>query len=433
METVEHTPSYDWVGESASRLAKASLLIYLFFALFGTALPFQEQTGLPEDGATENLVNQIVYTTLFALSFIGLLPRRSQAIEILKQEKYLGLFLLWSLLSISWSDFPYQSFKRWIQISGMVIVFVSALLYIESEEESLGYVRAILIAYIPLSLLSVLLVPGATQWKFPAWRGLASHKNLLGQISLLSLVIWALAAFQQDLKRKMLALLYCGFSLVLLIGSRSIASAMTCGIMVIIAGIYYTEKTLVRPIVGRFFSPILLFLCIAPPFFFLSIAPDTIDSLFGYFGKDLSLTGRVDIWSTMLDEAREHWIAGCGFDGFWVVNSPAMTWIQQELDWTVPTAHQGYLEILNETGIIGLSLFLFLTISYLKKCMTDETPHPLAWIFITVLILNFSESTLFRLHDASGALFLFSYLALHAEHFREGVSEGMERAGGSLL
>jgi len=408
----------DRVEEYASKLAKASLFLFLFFLFFGTTLPFQERIKNLEDVATENPLKQILFSSLYLVSFISLLPKKSLAIEILKKEKYLGLFLLWLLFTVSWSDFPLVSLKRWLQTAGVTIIFVSAFLHFQSDNQPGNYVRAVLFAYIPLSLLSILLIPGAIQWEFPAWRGFAPHKNTLGQVSLLSLIIWSATVFNRGTGKKILSLVFVGLSLILLVGSRSTTSILTCGILFLLAGALYTDKTIVRPVVGPIFSPLLIIIFFAPLVLLLSSTMGSPDALFGLFGKDMTFTGRVDIWSSILDEIKGHWIIGCGFQGFWMTNKPALAEIYYDLQWEIPHAHQGYLDILNETGIVGLSIFFVMMLSYFKNLWARGKSHPWSWVVLGVLILNLTESTLFRSDDVSGALFLFAYLTLYADQTR---------------
>jgi O-antigen ligase len=419
LDTLGYSAYSDTFEQYASKLAKASLFIYLFFLFFGTTFPFQEKIEHLADIATENPFKQIVFSSLYLVSFISILPKKSLAIGVFKKEKYLGLFLLWSLFTVSWSDFPFVSFARWLQTAGVVIIFVSAFLHFESENQPWSYVRAILFVYIPLSLLSVLLIPGAIQWEFPAWRGLASHKNTLGQVSLLSLIIWSVTAFNRDTGRKILGLVFIGLSLILLVGSRSTTSILTFGILLILASALYAGKIIVRPVVGRFFSSFLMFSFFAPLVLLLFFMPDSLDALTGYFGKDMSFTGRVDIWSNMLEEIKRHWIIGCGFQGFWMTSKSALDVIYSNLQWEMMDSHQGYLDILNETGIVGLSIFFMMVLSYFKNLGTSEKSHPWSWIVISVLILNLTETTLFRSDDVGGVLFLFSYLALYAHRCQE--------------
>jgi O-antigen ligase len=144
------------------------------------------------------------------------------------------------------------------------------------------------------------------------------------------------------------------------------------------------------------------------------LQPNALSSLFGLFEKDISFTGRTDIWSLMIEEIKNHWIFGCGFQGYWSTPKPSLELLLTNLQWQINTAHQGYLDIMNETGIIGLSIFLMMMILYFKNLWHRGKSHYWSWVVIGVLILNFMESTLFHSDDVCGCLFLFSYLSLYA-------------------
>ncbi len=56
-------------------LADISFFAFLFFAFFGTSMPFQERNYDVLKVGSTNLINQVVYTLLFLTSFISLLPK----------------------------------------------------------------------------------------------------------------------------------------------------------------------------------------------------------------------------------------------------------------------------------------------------------------------------------------------------------------------
>ena len=91
--------------------------------------------------------------------------------------------------------------------------------------------------------------------------------------------------------------------------------------------------------------------------------------------------------------------------------------------WQINHAHEGYLDILNETGIIGLSIFLMMMIFYFKNLSSLGKLYHWSWIVIGVLILNFMESNLFS-DNVCGCLFLFSYLSLFANRAQEASGMG---------
>jgi len=69
-----------------------------------------------------------------------------------------------------------------------------------------------------------------------------------------------------------------------------------------------------------------------------------------------TLTGRTQLWSELLTYVRIRPLLGYGFGAFWTAEHTAD--VSLALGWAVPHAHNGYLEIVLELGVVGLSLFV---------------------------------------------------------------------------
>lgn len=402
-----------------SILAKASFFVYLFFLFFGTSLPFQEKVTDVRDVATSNPVNQFLFSFLYILSLVGLMSKGAQIAKFVKREKFLTLFLLWTFLSLFWSDSPFVSFKRWVQTLGTVIIFLSALLYIHPSEKTLPYFKVILFIYIPVTFLSILIFPGAVQWEFPAWRGIAPHKNTLGQVALVSLIFWSYAFQKNDANRKVVALAFWFLSLVLLFGSKSTTCLLTGCFIVLLAGLWHIKKSIIQPASGGLISSTLLMTFLSGLFLIVYLAPDTLESVFHFFGKDMTLTGRVELWGRVFEETKTHLPFGCGFEGFWIASHPFVEMLADELYWVPNESHLGYLDILNESGVVGALVFALMVVFYFRNLISLNKPHFWKWFVIGTLILNLTESTLFRLHSLTGVMFTFSYMALYVDLIRQ--------------
>ncbi|MFX0142378.1 MAG: O-antigen ligase family protein, partial [Candidatus Hodarchaeota archaeon] len=403
---------------NSSNIAKFSFFVYIFFIIFGTELPFQEKITSLEDISTSNPVNQFVFSFLYILSFIHLVMKKQKVIEFVKSEKFLTLFLFYALCSVFWSDFFFISLKRWLQVFGSVIICLAALLSFSSSDEALRYIRAIFIVYLLLTVLSVIFIPGAIQWEFPAWRGLAPHKNLLGQVALISLMIWIFRLEIPHLRKKAFAFVFAGLSFLVYIGARSTTCLMAGSFLLILILIKISGKILGPPGVDRFF-----FLTASASFsvIFFSVyflAPDIFVSFFDLFGKNMTFTGRTDLWDLIFNISKGHLLLGCGFGGFWIMDSPHLTPIFEEFVWLPNTAHMGYLDILNETGIIGIILFALMIIFYFKNSYKYNILHKWQWLFVVVLILNIQETTLFQKNMFTGVIFIISYLASYTHEFK---------------
>src|SRR6059036_3515057 len=206
----------------AEKVSRTSFFLYFLFVLVGTA-PFQDTVTDVADVATSNPINQIVDSLIPFISILCLVPQRKKLFSLIRQEKYLTLFLVWCLATILWSDFPFNSFKLWVRLIGSTTVILALFLNVKSPDEALRYLKAALVIYIPISLVAIAVVPAATQFEFavPAWRGLAMSKNVLGQISFISTFIWAFTISIRSGKKRLGSWLFLFASLILLLGSRS--------------------------------------------------------------------------------------------------------------------------------------------------------------------------------------------------------------------
>jgi O-antigen ligase len=398
-----------------SILSKISFFLFLTFVIFGTSSPYREVLDV-EDIVTANPRNQILFSSLYFLSIIAILPKANLIFKFIKKEKFLCFFILWSLLSVFWSDHTFVSFKRWVQLTGTIVILLAAIIHFSSVDDAIRYFQLIFYIYMPLNLLAVLFIPDAIQWHFPAWRGLTDHKNHLGQISLMSLIFWVYSFYQGNMKNRAIAVFYVCLSLILLLGSRSATAILTTGILFFILGFEVAFKRIFRTVIGSSLSSLLFvafFICLIPIFY---LGMDYIGFMPELFGKDLTFSGRTDLWASIFDEAKTHLLYGCGFGGFWVVGSAPIESLYNLHVWLPKQAHLGYLDTINETGIIGLAIVALMVICYFIYLLKFESPHFWKWFVIAALVLNTMESCLMSSsRNITGILFLYSYLALFYE------------------
>ena len=70
-------------------------------------------------------------------------------------------------------------------------------------------------------------------------------------------------------------------------------------------------------------------------------------------GKDPSLTGRTDIWDALMREVAERPWTGFGYQAFWGKDSVPAAFIRAETQWPVPSAHNGWIDLLIQLGWPG--------------------------------------------------------------------------------
>jgi O-antigen ligase len=390
-------------------LSKISFLICIFFIFFGTDLPFQAKSGGGVEEIVEsNIVNQLVFTSLFLLALVTLIPKYKYVITFIKSEKFFSLFFLWCAITILWSDYSFVAFKRYFQYLTIFLVILSILSYIENLEKISELVKYILITYLFVSLIS-LIIPRAFD-SFGNFKGIASSKNAFGQIAFVCAVLWGSLFSRGNLKGKTFYLLLLILSIALVILSRSMTMI---AILMLVAILNYLLKINKEFEVLGFKKIFFFVLIIFFSAFILSIiilTPETLNIFFRDMGKDMTLTGRTEIWGDILNNAKSHIFWGCGYQSFWVSDNPFIEdWYQTHF-WILMQSHNGYIDIINELGIVGAILFTFIIIKFLRVIGQLKNNGFYLWIFIATLILNLTESTIIRPQHPTGVMLMLAYL-----------------------
>lgn len=401
-------------------IAKISLAFYLGAVFFGTSLPFRDVVTEIEDKTSSNLFNQVLFSAVFVASAISLWPLRSSAATFIRREKLLAAFMAWCFLSCLWSAYPAATLKRAFQILTGVIVFLAALLHMRRSTDALGHFEAICGLYLPLSLLSVILVPGAIDPLSMTWRGLASSKNHLGQAAVVAALLWFMSfRLRHDWRRRAAALVMLGISLVLLAGSRSVTSSVTlCGVAAVGMLSFITSRLMPRSLAGTFVV-LATFTAIAMIMWVFTASEGALAAVTHSLGKEETFSGRTDLWSSVFEYAASHPLLGTGYGSFWIADNPDVRSLYEEFVWLPNQAHMGYLDIFNETGAIGIMLAIGMATAYFKRLARLKERHFWQWILLAALLANLQETTLFRPNFIVGIMFIFAYVALHADLMRQ--------------
>lgn len=105
--------------------------------------------------------------------------------------------------------------------------------------------------------------------------------------------------------------------------------------------------------------------------------------------KDLTFTGRTFIWDRVLDGLHGSWILGLGRESK----------IVEEYFYPVSATHNGVLQVLVYSGIIGLILFtvtLLIIVKKLKKYRKNPISKILSFSIFSYLVIGLTESVFFQ-------------------------------------
>ncbi|MGU8484212.1 O-antigen ligase family protein [Clostridium perfringens] len=113
------------------------------------------------------------------------------------------------------------------------------------------------------------------------------------------------------------------------------------------------------------------------------------------FNRDLTLTGRTYIWEGVLKTIPYNLLFGTGYETFWgyneVLEQNIMQYYYPILHKRIIGAHNGFLDLILQIGIIGTIFFLYVLWSYGKKAnfLKNNISKTFFYMYIVYLLMFF--------------------------------------------
>jgi exopolysaccharide production protein ExoQ len=241
------------------------------------------------------------------------------------------------------------------------------------------------------------------------WRGLWSEKNQMGWV-MVATATAAAAVLASPGRGKVLAVATWLLSTGLVLGTHS-KTALLCLIASsgVIAGLWMLKKLPPALSVAAVWLGVIVAAVAATV---ILTAPEVVLEA---LGKDPSLTGRTDIWAALGRRVEERPLWGYGYSAFWGAHSVPALYIREETQWLVPSAHNGWLEILVELGWVGtvaIAIVVGLAVLGVVAHLFGRARHEGFWsagYLAAFIILSLSESVLLRHQSLPWVLFLIAF------------------------
>jgi exopolysaccharide production protein ExoQ len=399
------------------------LLVFIypfFFAISGI------DPTLPLEGQSE--VKTVYYLRL-ALPLLCLaiaLLYRGPDVFLLSLHSTILIFPLVCLTSTIWSVDPYETFK-YTSLLILYILAVAAICHVLDMEVVCKLIVKVLAFLILASVVMAVAFPiyGTHQVvdtfegiHASQWRGVFIHKNHLGAAA--STGLFTFMFFRRLMDASF------GFRLMCII------AAITCLIFANSAGswvaicvmlVYYWLIRAV-PASGNFLLLVIFGVSALAYTAFIFFGADLV----AVVGRDATLTGRTEIWPIVLDAVWQKPLLGFGYYA-------AVDFMGPILDASVGSrySHNGYLDVLLGTGIVGLVSLLFCIFSVLvtgigrvKTSAGSEAECFMLLLTFLILSLFFSffEAPIAGNEGTLGALTFLSltaiplYLRLHRGNYQ---------------
>lgn len=332
-------------------------------------------------------------------------------ILILSKDFFLLTLILIAMLSIEWSISPDVTLDhgRGLLRSTALGAYLAARYEKNKQLQLLSIVFGICIL---LSLIFALAFPsiGAPYY----WQGAFSFKNALGRAMTVSSQVFLLLALSASSKKIQKWLYWLGYflsALLILLSGSTTALATTIMLSCFIPSFNFLKRFLrQRSYKFQVTSAILSLLSIVGLVF--SVVSFS-EFLLGTQGKDLSFTGRTDLWDLLLEKyisQRPFW--GYGYRAFWNEFGDAISLDQK---WNVTHAHNGFLELILSLGLLGLFLFLLSFIPALSKAflrMTQAKTYIDFWPFQIVALMAITDFTIEASILASGNIIWIIFVSV---------------------
>jgi exopolysaccharide production protein ExoQ len=408
--------SRGWVPDSRGSLFAALMVWVLIIYL---AVPIQYFSGdmnLNNDTAMggPNPIARAIKLGLLACSVvIGLWRSRLAWFELKSLNPFFLAFVALVPLSALWSIEPSTTINRYITLLSIVSVCLAFTLLGWNRTRFQDVVRPVVTALLVASVIFGILHPeyaieiGEGTLK-NSWRGLTDQKNQFGMLSSFGVVFWLHAWFSNE-RKWWIAFPFIGLSFTCVLLSRSSTSLLAT-----ILSTLFMLLVMVAPSNLRRFMPYVVssfaVLVVVYALAVLNLVPGMsvlLDPVAELSGKDMTFSNRAVIWDIIKEHIQLAPVLGSGYGAYWtgpVPSSPSFTFLSRM--YFYPTqSHNGYLEIVNDLGFVGLTCLLGYLVSWvyqslqLMKFDRGQSMLFLA-LFFQQAITNLSESTWLAINSA---------------------------------
>lgn len=299
--------------------------------------------------------------------------------------KSLAAFMLLATLSLAWSAYPGASLLgvtlQWITTLAALFLALClswtellrtlavALRWILALSIVFEFVVAVVIghAVLPFWVSYTGKIPAAFYWSRGLLleggpiEGIVASRNLLGFIALLALIVFAVQVLAGTVARgRGIAWVVVAVVMLWLTSSATVSVALVAVVVALLFALWARRL----PPLGR------------RPLYLSAVAVLTAavvglvvfsSQLLGLIGKSEDLTGRFDIWSRVIELARERPVFGWGWVSYWVPWVEPFDGLAVRKGVQYLQAHNAWLDVWLQLGIIGLIVFAALALSVLWR------------------------------------------------------------------
>jgi exopolysaccharide production protein ExoQ len=415
------------------------LLLLLYFAVAGVSPFVNEPTAMravETSSAGGVLLERLSKLMVCGACLVFALQRHQSICRLSMHMKLVTCFPILAFLLFPLSQQP----TRTISSAALLMGGVLLVYYIMSRYRLNEVLELLLILGTVTMVASVGFALALPQYGLDlkgghatAWKGIFSAKNYLGNVALFFLTAAVSYRARNSFLRSIRLSEIC-LCLAAIAFSRAATAYMLTAVYVVYFVIMATLRRFRKTdymVVG-----VLMLAAVSIAAAMIVVWPELLVSL---LGKDLTLTGRTQIWSAVMDSIAKRPLLGYGYQAFWLGLEGESYRIILAVSWILAQAQNGFLDVMLETGVVGLAVVLLVfgfafrdAMVCLLRSGNDRQLRAVEWylaIVILTFIYNLDESFLFDPTHLCSMLFLLACVGLKLEWLRLRVSPLQQPAG----
>src|SRR5579871_879763 len=397
------------------------IVAFLYFA--GALFTSHVAEGDLSQRQNSDIFKIFLQLALFGILAVLILIHKQTFLAGVRSSGWIMALSLFAILSSAWSADHAFSLRRALILFAMTCfaIYVGSRFDLDEFLDAFAWAFVLVIA---ASLFVVIFFPGygiSQDIHAGDWIGLFVHKNILGLQMVLAL--FTLGTGKPASMPTILRYWFIACALVLLMFSRSAASLIA---LLFLLSVYPLSALLRLPrrpaiTVGALAFPIAAV--------GTALVVTNLDSALQVLGRNATLTGRIPLWNAVLDSIREKPWLGYGYGSFWRLPGGEAQTVIARVHWFAPHAHNGFLDLCLDVGLVGLALFACgLFVAYWRAIRTYRLSSGLVerWPLFFLLLLtiyNFAESHLMRLLSTLWIPYAATYVCLSLALARQEATE----------
>ena len=376
-------------------------------------------------------VNRTTLILLFIAGLGVLIKRRIRIGSIVALNPALVVLMLYLAISVVWSIDPLIALKRYFREIGHIILVLVVLTDVNPLEAVQRVLLRCAYVLVPLSVLYCKYYPGLgrtyNQWTGDAtYTGVTTNKNTLGMLAMLIalFLIWRLLGSRKILQvanAPELLVLAMSMWLLNIANSKTSLACFAIGLLTLLA----TRTEWIRPRPALLKVGIFAVLIAAAVLFMTPVSRGYVAE---QLGRDATLTTRTDIWEASL-ALDTNPVIGEGYNSVWL--TPRGRALVNRM--TLAHAHNGYLEVYLNSGVIGVLLLVLVLSTAVRNALRvlgqglPLGPLLVTWCVVAI-IYNFSEVTFNKDNIVTLGLFLIAIRLDRRLYFGQAVAPSPQRA-----